>query len=296
LTLDLGETEAEVDSAWETARGKMTRTVFAQQRLRPDEVLPEWRKAVAVLGGEDDVARFVGVAADRLGTPLEAYRDYYRLPLGHLPKELQERLEGIGLKGTLKIAFRQPVPSGVLHIHRAHPLVAALADYVAETSLDLGDPNLGARAGAMFTSGVDVRTTIYLLRLRHQIAVERRDPLGGYTLSKSLLAEECIGVAVRGTTVPKVLNEADALALLSLEPGRNMEDGQKIRLIAQALESVPQLEPRFNELAERRAEELLADHRRIREASDTRGIRYSVSPALPVDKIGIYVLMPMAKL
>jgi hypothetical protein len=132
--------------------------------------------------------------------------------------------------------------------------------------------------------------------LRHQIAVERRDPQGGYTLSKSLLAEECLGVAVRGTVAPEVLNEADALALLSLEPGRNMEDGQKSRLIAQAVDAVPELEPWFNEVAERRAEELLADHRRIREASDTRGIRYSVSPALPLDKIGVYVLMPMAKL
>jgi hypothetical protein len=188
------------------------------------------------------------------------------------------------------------VPSGVLHIHRAHPLVANLADYIAESALDLGDPTLGARAAAMFTAGVDVRTTVYLLRLRHQITVERRDAQGRHVPAKSLLAEECLGVAVRGTAAPELLDEADALALLSLEPGRNMEDGQKTRLIAQALEAVPALEPRFNALAEARAAALLADHRRIREASDARGFRYSVRPALPVDKIGVYVLMPMAKI
>jgi Superfamily II DNA/RNA helicases, SNF2 family len=296
LVLDFGETETAVDRAWETARDKMTRTVFAQRRLRPDEVLPEWRKAVAVLGGEEDVARFVKNAAERLGAPLEPRRDHYRLPLGHMPKALQERLEGAGLKGTLKIGFAHPAPSGVLHIHRAHPLVANLADYIAESALDLGDPELGARAGAMFTAGVDVRTTVYLLRLRHQITVERREAQGRYAPAKSLLAEECLGVAVRGTAAPEVLDEADALALLSLEPGRNMEDGQKARLVSQALEAVPELEPRFNDIAQSRAEALLADHRRIREASDARGFRYSVSPALPVDKIGVYVLMPMAKL
>jgi superfamily II DNA or RNA helicase len=296
LTLDFGETEVEVDSAWDTARDKMSRTVFAQRRLRPDEVLPEWRKAVAVLGGEEDVVRFVSSAAERLGTPLEPARDYCRLPLGHLPRPFQERLEGIGLKGTLKIGFTHPVPSGALHIHRAHPLVASLADYVAESSLDLGDPELGARAGAMFTAGVDTRTTVYLLRLRHQIAVERRDAQGHYVLARSLLAEECLGVAVRGTAAPEVLDEADALALLSLEPGRNMEDGQKTSLVAQALDAVRELEPRFNGIAQNRAETLLADHRRIREASDARGVRYNVSPALPVDKIGVYVLMPMARL
>lgn len=296
LTLDFGEAETEVDSAWETARDKMTRTVFAQRRLRPDEVLPEWRKAVAVLGGEGDVIRFVSTAAERLGAPLEARHDYFRLPLDHLPKALQERLEGIGLKGTVKVGFTHPAPSGVLHIHRAHPLVAALADHVAESALEDGDPHLGARCGAMFTAGIDIRTTVYLLRLRHQIAVERRDEEGHYALAKSLLAEECLGVAVRGAAAPEVLDEADALALLSLEPGRNMEDGQKSRLVAQAIETIPQLEPQFTAIAERRAEELLADHRRIREASDARGLRYSVSPALPVDKIGVYVLMPMAKL
>lgn len=296
LTLDFGEAEAEVDVAWETARDRMTRTVFAQKRLRPDEVLPEWRRAVAVLGGEEDVGRFVRTAAERLGTPLEEREGHHRLPLGHLPKPLQERLEAIGLKGTVRIAFRHPVPSGVLHVHRAHPLVAAVADHVAESALELGEPNLAARAGAVFTSGVEVRTTVYLLRLRHQIAVERRDAEGRYALSRSLLAEECLGVTVRGTAAPEILDEGDALALLQLPPGRNMEDGQKTRLIAQALEMVPQLEPAFDAIARRRAEELLADHRRIREASDARGVRYSVTPALPVDKIGVYVLMPMAKL
>jgi len=296
LSLDFGDTEAEVDAAWETARDKMSRTVFAQRRLRPDEVLPEWRKAVAVLGGEADVFRFVSNAAERLGTPLEPARDYHRLPLAHLPKALQERLEGIELKGTMKIGFTHPVPSGVLHIHRAHPLVASLADYIAESALDLGDPELGARAGAIFTAGVENRTTVYLLRLRHQIAVEHRDAQGRYVPAKSLLAEECLGVAVRGAAAPEVLDEADALAFLPLEPGRNMEDGQKTRLVAQALDAVPELEPQFNAIAQSRAEALLADHRRIREASDARGLRYSVSPALPVDKIGVYVLMPMAKL
>ena len=297
LTLDFGETEAEVDNAWVQARDKMAaRTVFAQRRLRPDDVLPEWRKAVAVLGGEEDVARFVRGAVERLGAPLERRSDRFRLPIGHLPKALQEQLEGIGLKGTPTISFTHPVPSGVLHIHRAHPLVAALADYVAETALDVGDPNLGARTSALFTAGVDVRTTVYLLRLRYQIAVQRRDTQDGYVPSKSLLAEECIGVAVRGSAAPDVLAEADALALLQLPPGRNMEDGQKTRLITQALAAVPELESRFNVIAQRRAEELLADHRRIREASDARGLRYSVSPALPVDKIGIYVLMPMVEL
>ena len=44
----------------------------------------------------------------------------------------------------------------------------------------------------------------------------------------------------------------------------------------------------------RRAEELLADHRRVREAGDTKGLRYRVTPAFPFDVIGAYVMLPMA--
>ena len=64
----------------------------------------------------------------------------------------------------------------------------------------------------------------------------------------------------------------------------------------QTINSISVLENTFSRLAHQRAEELLADHRRIRDASAAKGLRYSVEPALPVDKIGVYVFMPMANL
>ena len=296
VSLDFGETEAEVDRAWETAQGQITRTVFAQRRLRPDDVLPEWRKAVSVLGGPDDVARFVRLAAQRLGAPLDQRNGYSRLPIAHLPKPLQDRLDAMDFKSAARLAFAQPAPTGATYIHRAHPLVAALADYVAEQALDAGQPELGARASAMFAREISTRTVLYLLRLRSQLQVEQRGADGRYAPLKSLLTEECLGVAVQGHNDPELLPEEDALSLLSLEPGRNMEDGQKTRLIGQALDAISTLEDTFTRLAHERAQGVLADHRRIREASDAKGLRYAVTPALPVDKIGVYVFIPMASL
>ena len=268
----------------------------AQRRLRPGDVLPEWRKAVSVLGGPDDVVRFVCLAAERLGAPLDQRNGYSRLPVAYLPKPLQDRLGATGFKPAARLAFAQPAPTGATYIHRAHPLVAALADYVAEQALDAGQPDLGARASAMFTRAIRTRTVLYLLRLRSQLQVEQRGADGRYAPLKSLLTEECLGVAVRGSNSPQLVPEEDALSLLSLEPGRNMEDGQKTRLIGQALDAIPTLEDIFTRLAHERARELLADHRRIREASDARGLRYDVIPALPVDKIGVYVFVPVASL
>ena len=294
IALDLGDTEAEVDDAWQAATGKISRTVFAQLRLSPDDVLPEWRKAVSVLGGERDVARFVRSAAARLGAPLESCDRTERLPVNHLPKPLGERLETIGLTTAVKLAFSHPAPPGANHIHRAHPLVSAFADYVAEQALDSGHSRIGARTSAVFTRGVDKRTVLFLLRLRSQLQVEKRSAGGAYAPHKALLAEECIAVAVKGHDAAELLRDEEALSLLSLEPARNMPDPQKSHFIGQALGELPTLEPLFDRIARERADQLLADHRRIRQASDASGLRFTVAPALPVDKIGVYVFMPMA--
>ncbi len=288
-------TEAEVENAWQTAIHKMTRTVFAQGRLTPDDVLPEWRKAVSVLGGSDDVARFVRLSTERLGAALDARNGYFRLPVAHLPKPLQDRLDAIGFTASAKLSFKQPAPAGATYIHRAHPLVATLADFVAEQALDIEATDIAARTGAIFTSGVGTRTVLYLLRLRSQLLVEQRGMDGRYAPLKSLLAEECLGIAVREGT-GELLTEDDALSLMSLEPDRNMPDGQKTHLIRQAMSALPDLEDTFTRVAQEQAGLLLADHRRIRQASDAKGLRYDVVPALPVDKIGVYVFMPMATL
>jgi superfamily II DNA or RNA helicase len=75
-TFDFGKAEAELDMAWESAKenARQTRTVFAQARLKPDEVLPEWNKAVAALGGEEDVRRFVRQACERCKTACKSFQ------------------------------------------------------------------------------------------------------------------------------------------------------------------------------------------------------------------------------
>ena len=314
--LALGRTEEEVDTAWEAAADKASRTVFAQRRLKPEDVWPEWEKAVSVLGGQEDVKRFVRLAAERLGAPLDRRNGYWRLPVPHLPKPLQDRLDGIGFRVSAKLAFDSTAAGGAVFVHRAHPLVSVLADHVAEEALGRArqrqprvrpgvvaetavpyapEPDIGARSAAAFVRGMEKRTALYLLRLRSHLQVERRGP-NGYRPVKSLLAEECLGVAVRGSGKPKLLAEDEALSLLALEPGRNMPDGQKTHLIGQALDGLPGLEPTFERLARERAGELLADHRRIRDAGGVRGERYDVVPALPVDMIGVYVFLPMARI
>ena len=61
------------ESQWEDvkAKARRSRTVFAQRRIKPDEVLPEWHRSLAAVGDRDDVQRFAGRALARLGSGLE---------------------------------------------------------------------------------------------------------------------------------------------------------------------------------------------------------------------------------
>ena len=73
----------------------------------------------------------------------------------------------------LRARFVLPVPDGVDYLSRTHPIVEALAGYVADTSLDpLGEP-LAARCGSMRTSAVTTRTTLLLVRMRFDVVTTR---------------------------------------------------------------------------------------------------------------------------
>ncbi len=297
LQFSFFDLEHEVEAAWQQAKNKVSNTVFSQRRLDPAQVVPEWQKAVEALGTEDDVERFVRAVAERMGAPLEARGPVYRLPFDHLPLSVRERLEASGFKEAPRLAFHADRAGNAVYVHRAHPLVAILADYVAELALsEHGDQALGARCGAIFTRAVTRKTTIYLLRLRTQINVQRRARKGRAGFQKSILAEECLAVAVVGSGVPEVLGAGAAFELMSSEPGRNMDRAQQVRLLQGAVATLPYLQEAFAAIARERAASLATDHQRVRLASQEAGVTTTVDENPVVDVVGLYVMMPMAQI
>jgi superfamily II DNA or RNA helicase len=297
LGLDFGAPEEAIDTAWQSARDKVSknRTLFAQRRLKPEDVLPEWQKTLAILGGEADVERFVKRAALQLGAPLEpatkAGVSHWKLHAASLPSAVRERLEGEGLSGTLRVNFRNPPAPGAQFIHRTHPLVSVLADVLLEASLDGGrgageiDTESVARTGAIFTGVVTIRTTILLIRLRHQLTVTHRGN------SRLLLCEETVAIGVPTDNEFLPLDNVATLSLMAAEPIRNMPSPLRDTHIQKALDQLPAWQATLEELARSRAQSLLEDHRRVREASGSRG-DYRVTPSLPVDVMGVFVLVP----
>lgn len=296
LGLDFGEPEIAIETAWQSAREKASknRTLFAQRRLKPEDVLPEWQRTLAILGGEEDVERFVKRAAVQLGAPLEvtnkAGANHWKLHIDSLPSAVRERLEGEGLLGTIRIDFNQPPAPGALFIHRTHPLVSVLADYLLEVALD-DDAAEGnaleavARAGAIFTEAVQTKTSVLLVRLRHQLNVTHRGA------TRLLMCEETVAVGVTSGEQSEALDDLAARSLMACEPSRNMPPPLRDQHIQRAIDQLDDLKPLLEGLARKRANELLEDHRRVREASQGRG-EYRVTPSLPVDVMGVFVLIP----
>lgn len=290
-TLDFGAmSEAQVlDTQWESARekAKESRTVFAQRRLRPEEVLPEFHRTLAALGDEDDVKRFTERALGRLGAGI----DGSRVTLSALPDDVRERLELEGLEGALRIDFRYPSAPGCRSVQRSHPLVSVLAETLLERTLaSPGDekvpaPGVLGRVGCWVSPAVTERTVVTLLRLRHQLVSTR----AGKT--STLLVEECSSVAWKGAQSIAVANDVDALALLKPPPVGDPPQVVRQRMVQQALEQLQARRADLEAFADGRAQVLLADHRRVREAAAARGA-YSVKALLPVDIIGLFVLLP----
>lgn len=284
-----------IETRWLDAadKAKRNRTVFAQRRLKPEDVLPEWKKSLAALGGKEDVQRFTGRALARLGGALEPIgnsgRRGFKVPLDALPEDVRERLEVEGLAGAILIDFEYPPAPRCHPVQRSHPLVSVLAETVLERTLDsiaAGDVNDRAvlgRVGCWVADGVTSRTVVALVRLRHQLMSQRGQQ------AMTLLVEEATAIAWTGGPGP--LEGPDALALLSPLPVADPPPHVRDRAIAQALEQFKTRSTELDAFAERRARELLADHRRVREAAEALG-RYSVKALLPVDVIGFFVLLP----
>ena len=249
-------------------------------------MLPEWEKAYAVLGTEADVERFVVTACEHLEAPLvKKPGGSWHVPLQHLPVELKKRLAADELLDLRLIDFHYPSVAGAMFIHRTHPLVSHLADYLAEQALGGGQPELVARAGAIFTPEVARRSVLWLLRLRSRLSLRRSDK------RRDMLAEEALAVVTEADEPPRLLGPQETLRLMQAEVSRNMPHKRRSREIEAALSALDNLGRQIDALVWQRAEQVLADHRRVREAARARG-EYRVQPQLPPDVMGIYVLVP----
>ncbi|MGE3966277.1 MAG: helicase-related protein [Planctomycetota bacterium] len=281
---------------WDLAadREKRSRTLFAQDSLKPQEVLPELAAVRRAIGSRDQVRAFVTAALQAHGAQIVT-KKVDGLPAmqvkldDQLPRGLCSDLRrAVGEQESLLARFELPTPAAVVDLPRTHPFVETLANHTVDGALDPQNTQAaGRRAGAIRTTAVDKRTTLCLLRLRYEIHEQRAET------SRTLLLEDVQLAAFRGSPKqPEWLDQEAAEALLLADPSANLGNDQARDAVQKILGEVDALSAQLASLAEARASALLDAHRRVRHAARLKGIKQSIEWKPPLDWLGTYVFLP----
>ncbi len=276
--------QARVIEEWEQAaeKEKRSRTLFAQEGIKVDEVASELEKVRSAVGAGADVRRFVVDAASSLGANVTSAGPQVRVDLGEAPQALRDT---VGVTEFMA-CFEPPAGAGETLLNRTHPVVAGIAKYVLDTALDAREQGVARRAGVIRTDAVDTRTVLVLARYRFHLSSD-------VLAARQLLAEDAAVLAFTGDpNAPTWLESSAAEQLLAARPTANVALEQAAEVLAEVSAAADWLHSGVTDDAKRRAEALLDDHRRVRQSSQRRVRGLAVEPQLPVDAIGCYVLLP----
>ena len=289
LTLDLNFDDGAqaMEARWRDVaeKEKRSRARFAQNAMKPQEVAAEWEKARKLLGSPAETRDFVARAMTRFGVALEPRKSVLLAHVSALEGGLRDRLREAGLAGSLRLAEREPAPTGARLLTRTHPLTAILGETLVEASLDPETlPGLGiGRVGAWPTAAVTRLTRLALLRIRFKLTTHART-------ERLLLAEEAALVAFEGDQI--IASDAAARLLLEAEASTNLAPAIRDKFIAQAQATLPALlQGPIARFAQERAEALMQDHARLRKAAGGAS-RVAAEAVDPPDVIGLFTLLP----
>jgi len=288
----LEESRQDLFIQWETAseREKRSRTMFAQETIKVDEVSAELIAVRSAIGSNVDVETFTREAFSAHGAVVsQLHRGTIQVDPTEAPQALRDTVMG-GSGYRFRARFELPVVDDERYLSRTHPIVEGLATYVMDTALDPSAESIARRCGVIRTSRVSRRTTLLLVRIRFHIIMQQGKE------ERALLAEDCQILAFTGSPANAEWISDNAFIEQALEaPSEaNIYPEQAKHFLQQLLENMALLQPRLDQVARERGEELLTAHRRVRSASQVRGVRYHVEPQLPVDMLGTYIYLPKA--
>ena len=268
---------------------KRSRTLFAQQTIKVDDVARELDAANAAAGDATSVEHFITEALKLLGAT-HTEKKIFGARMGHtfsfvgVESRTKNRLD---LPEALQAMFVLPAAEGQTYLARTHPFVERLATDVMNTALDPLEKSVARRAGVMRTKSVSTRTTLLLCRFRFQLQTQ------GQNLDHTCLTEECALLAFTGTPERATwLDYSTAKSLLIARPDGNIEPDLASNYVSKVTGGAGNILPHIRSVMEQRATDLLEAHRRVRTAAKARGIRYQVTPQGEPDILGVYVYLP----
>lgn len=273
---------------WQARAEAASRSIFAQQTVKEEEVATELAAVQEAIGSGPDIARFFKRVLPQVQVPVIA-KAGERLKVELTPEAPRSVRAALCHEEPFCARFKLPVDEKEIYLSRTHPMVEGLASWVMDTALDPavrgGQPPLANRCGVSKCAGVSVRTNLLVLRVRFHLHAR-----GGRDRAP-LLAEEIISVAYTGEpSSPEWLSSEATQKLLDLEPSANIPP-ELARIQAEnLLSSLGQLEPEFHRIAQERAVQQEEGAARLKAGANV-GRRFDVKPILPVDILGAYVIL-----
>lgn len=271
-------------------REKVSRSMFAQNAIHAAEIEEDLRAVDEAIGDPRAVEQFViGVLRDLWGAQVTKDRreEGYHVTTANLPPQLTSLLPG----GTsVAVAFVSPPPAGYLYLGRNHRVVEQLCRMVMANTLARQDRR-AARAAVIRTQDVARKTTVLLFRCRN--VIEQSRERGGTPLQ--VVAEEMLLWGWRGTPEDHefLLHDEARTLLTTVRASSNLAPQARAGFLAGEMEELAMLEPQFTRLAEEQSKRLVAAHERFSALMDKSRFQV-VYPVLPMDLLGIYVLLPDA--
>ena len=271
-----------VDEAAE--REKASRSIFAQNAIKAQDIEEDLREVDELIGDPKAVEEFVTNTLNNVfGVQVIRNAKGWSLIKGNLPAQLRDLLpEG----DPLKISFVSPTAEGYHYIGRNHRFVEQLCQLLMANTLARVDKR-AARAAVIRTKQVQVKTTLLLFRCRNVIEQSKTN--------HQIVAEEMLLWGWRGTPDKKeFLEHAEAKKLLAeARASSDLSPQSRANFLDNELKLLSTLEPAFGTIAEKQSKRLVEAHERFSSLMDKQKFQV-VYPVLPMDLLGIYVLLPEA--
>lgn len=290
LTFDFGElpeAEAEkqkithkIDQAAE--REKASRAIFAQNAIHAEEIEQDLKAVDEAIGDPDAVRDFVTSSLQGVfGIQIIQETNGFGIVTGNLPGQLRELLP----QGDIaKVSFESPTPEGYYYLGRNNRFVEQLCQMLMANTLARQDKR-AARAAVIKTKQVASKTTLLLFRCRNVI----EEGKGG----RQIVAEEMLLWGWRGTPSQKeFLDHAQAKELLTnVRASSDMSPQARESFLNNELGLLDALDADFQHIAEAQSKKLVDAHERFSSLMDKSKFQV-VYPVLPMDLLGVYVLLP----
>ncbi len=285
---ELDELDVEITNEIEAARIKAEKihSIFAHDNIMPEEVKKDLHEVDEAIGDVATLEAFVLAACQLLGASFELVKGGYIFKKQNMDEWMAAAL---GQGDKIHISFQSPTPLGFRYIGRNHRFVEQLCHRLIANSLDKDRKGQKAARSSVFrTDAVEVQTTLIQFRVRNVIREVSK--------AHEMVSEEMFLWGYQQTPDGIItLPVEDCKRLLHTSSALDISRERQELVFEKELNHFEELHPDFIKVVEARSEELVNAHTRFAKYLGAK--RYeAVTPVLPPDILGVYVLIPNPKM